>query len=219
DQATNITVGTTTNIYVYDVAGRRLKATQNGSSERRFLVTSTPETDLESPQIISDSANSLKQGYVFVGDAPILRFDSSGSASRVYYLEDGIGSVIGLAPDGSPTTNNTTRLFYNGFGSLRGTNGPAPSVPTGTGGDFRFHGQWWESATEFYHMRARDYDMRTGRFLSRDPLEGGFRVPETVHPYNYASDNPCIYSDPSGQFTVIEINISTALNSGLQGFR
>ena len=156
---------------------------------------------------------------MLVGDAPILRFDSSGSASRVYYLEDGIGSVIGLAPDGSPTTNNTTRLFYSGFGSLRGTNGPAPSVPTGTGGDFRFQGQWWESATDFYHLRARDYDTRTGRFLSRDPDEGEFEQPETLNPYGYALLNPFVYSDPSGKETLIELNVVPLLQSSIQALK
>jgi len=219
DQVAAVTNGPAWNQYTYDAVSRRVKATDQTGAQRRFLVAPTPGTELESPQLITDSGNSLKQGYVLAGDEPILRFDSSGGTSRVYYLEDGIGSVIGLAPDGSPTTNNTTRLFYNGFGSLRATNGPAPTVPTGTGGDFRFHGQWWESATDFYHMRARDYDTRTGRFLSRDPLEGSFRVPETQHPYNYANDNPYIYSDPSGQFTIIEINISTAIESSLQGFK
>jgi len=219
DQATNITVGTTTNIYVYDAAGRRVKATQNGSTERRFLVAPTPETDLESPQLIADSANNFKQGYVFVGDEPLLRHDGSFGSSRVYYLEDGIGSVIGLTPHGSPSINNTTRLFYSGFGALRGTNGPAPSVPTGTGGDFRFHGLWWESATDFLHARARDYDARTGRFLSRDPLDGERDMVETLHPYSFANCNPFVYSDPSGLFTVIEINVAQAIQFTLQTLR
>ncbi len=219
DQVTAVTNGSIWNQYTFDTVGRRVKAADQTGAQRRFLVAPTPGTDLESPQLIADSANSLKQGYVFVGDEPILRFDSSGSASRVYYLEDGMGSVIGLAPDGSPTTNNTTRLFYNGFGSLRGTSGPAPTLPTGTGGDFRFQGQWWESATDFYHMRARDYDTRTGRFLSRDPEDGDFPKPETLHPYSFADSNPYVYRDPSGLFSLAEINIVGSIQKGFLAVR
>ncbi len=43
---------------------------------------------------------------------------------------------------------------------------PDPSL----GRDFRFHGAWLDAGTEFYYLRARYYDPRLGRFLSRDPL-------------------------------------------------
>jgi RHS repeat-associated protein len=156
---------------------------------------------------------------VYLGTQPILRFESVGSSSRVYYLEDGIGSVIGLAPQGSPDTSNTTRLFYNGFGSTRSTNGPAPTIPSGTEGDFRFHAAWWESATHFYHMRAREYDPRTGRFLSRDTHDGEFRTVESRNPYNYGFATPTVYSDPTGHFSLIEINLTGAINTTLQTLR
>jgi RHS repeat-associated protein len=130
-----------------------------------------------------------------------------------------MGSVIGLAPHTSPGTGNTTKLFYDGFGKTRLTNGPAPTLPSGTGGDFRFQGAWWESASDLDHMRAREYDQRMGRFMSRDPDEGGFRVPESINPYTFAFNNAQIYSDPTGEFTIIEINFSTALNATLQTMR
>jgi RHS repeat-associated protein len=217
DQLTAVTNGATWTAYSHDAQGRRTKAVDNTGAQRRFLVAGTPATDLESPHLIADSTNGLKQGYVFVGDDPVLRYDSSGS--RVYYLEDAMGSVIGLAPHSSPGTANTSRLFYDGFGKTRLTNGPAPALPSGTGGDFRFHGAWWESATDLYHMRAREYDQRMGRFMSRDPAEGSFAEPESLNPYVFAYGNPLIYADPSGEFTVIEINLTTFLQFTLQTMR
>jgi hypothetical protein len=58
-----------------------------------------------------------------------------------------------------------------------------------------------------------------GRFLSRDPNVGSFKAPQTLQPYNYANANPLVYSDPSGQFTVIEINIVSGKQAALQSFK
>jgi RHS repeat-associated protein len=219
DQLTAVTNGATWTTYSHDAQGRRTRSTDDTGAERKFLLAGTPGTDLESPQFITDSTNGLRQGYVYVGDDPLIRYDGAGATSRVYYLEDAMGSVIGLTPHSSPDTTNTSRLFYDGFGKTRMTNGPAPALPSGAGGDFRFHGAWWESATDLYHMRAREYDQRLGRFMSRDPDEGSFRVPETINPYIFANDNPQVFSDPSGKFTLIEINISSLYQAALQSTR
>jgi len=130
-----------------------------------------------------------------------------------------MGSVIGIAPASSPGTGNTTTLFYDGFGITRATNGPSPTVPTGTGGDFRFQGTWLETASGLYNMRAREYDPRTARFTSRDADEGEFREPETFQPYAFANSNPCVYRDPSGRETLIEINIVTLIEDSLAVMR
>jgi RHS repeat-associated protein len=210
DQLTAATNGANWTQYYHDATGRRTKAIDQAGAQRRFLIAPTPGTDLETTHLVGDASNNLKQGYIYLGDQPLLRFDNNGAASRVYYLEDAMGSVIGLAPNDSPALGNTTRLFYTGFGGARSTNGPAPTIPSGVVGDFRFHRAWWESATDLYHMRAREYDPHTGRFLSRDPRNGTFRRPETLQPYTYALNNPQIYRDPTGEFTVLEVSIVSA---------
>ena len=168
DQVAAVTNGATWVTYRHDANGRRTVSTNSAGTVRRLLVAPTPGTDLESPHLIANASGTVQQGYVYLGDDPILRYTTNGTAA--YYLEDGMGSVIGLAPASSPSTANTTRLFYDGFGNGRGTNGPAPTMPTGTGGDFRFQGAWFESDSGLYNMRAREYDARMGRFTSRNPL-------------------------------------------------
>src|SRR5207249_542413 len=55
--------------------------------------------------------------------------------------------------------------------------------------------------------------------LSRDPVEGLSRQPERFHPYAFAHNNAFVYSDPSGGFTLSEINVVSAIQSGLNTFR
>jgi len=161
----------------------------------------------------ANATGLLQQGYVYLGDEPLLRYTSSGTAG--YYLEDGMGSVVGLAPASSPSTANTTRLFYDGFGNPRGTNGPAPALPSGAGGDFRFQGAWLEDGDGLYHMRAREYDPQLGRLTSRDPRNGVFQRAETLNPYVYAVNNTHVFADPSGEFTLIEINTTQLIETSM----
>jgi RHS repeat-associated protein len=102
-----------------------------------------------------------------------------------------------------------------------GYNDPAAAAhyAAGTGGDFRFHGGWLEVDTRYYHMRARDYDSDTGRFLERDPWEGDIQTPETLHPYTFANSNPYYYSDPTGLFSIAEINFTSASQFGGRSIR
>jgi len=218
DQVIAVTNGATWVKYVHDASGRRTVSTNSAGTVRRLLVAPTPGTDLESPHLIATAGGTLRQHYLYLKDQPLLRHDGS-SFNRVYYLEDAMGTIIGLAPDSSPSMANTTRLFYDGFGNARATNGPAPTVPTGTGGDFRFHGAWLEADSGLYNMRAREYDARIGRFTSKDPDGGGTDNPESLHPYSFANNNPLIFSDPSGEFTLIEINIVGLKQSSFAALR
>ena len=105
---------------------------------------------------------------------------------------------------------------YDGFGNFRSLSGNT-NAPAGIGGDFRFHGAWFEEASGLYHMRAREYDPRTGRFTSRDPVKPVTDMPETLNPYSFAANNPAIYRDTTGhEFTLIELSVSDLINTGLE---
>jgi RHS repeat-associated protein len=214
DQVTAVTNGPTWVNYVHDAVGRRTVSTNSAGVIRRFLVAPTPGTDLDSPLLIANGAGTLQQGYVYLGDQPLMRYDAAGN--EVYYLEDGMGSIVGLAPGNNPDAASTTRLFYDGFGNTRATNGPAPSIPTGTEGDFRFQAGWLEAGSGLYNLRAREYDVRMGRFTSRDPRNGVFDTPETLAAYAFARNNPYVYRDPSGEFSVIEVDVSMAIEQSMQ---
>lgn len=210
DAATN---GANWVTYRYDASGRRTVSTNSAGVVRRFVVAVTPATGLESPHMVANAAGTLQQGYIYMGDEPLLRFDAVGN--RVYYLEDAMGSVAALADDGG---TKIASFNYDGFGNIRNQTGTV-AVPAGTGGDFRFHRGWLESDTGLYHKRAREYDPRTGRFVSRDPRNGVIQRPETLHPYVFAVNNPFLYADPTGEFTVIEINVTQLINSSLQALK
>ena len=61
-----------------------------------------------------------------------------------------------------------------------------------------------------YYLRARYMDTSTGRFISQDSYAGSISDPVSLHKYLYANANPVMNSDPSGYFTLEDVEIGTA---------
>lgn len=125
-------------------------------------------------------------------------------------LTDAMGSVIGLT-DGQGASAG--KFIYDAFGNILSQ---VSGVDGAAGGDFRFQGQWLESESGLYYFRARDYDPATGLFLSRDPVDIIETVPESFNPYQFVYNNPYIYSDPNGMFTINELQIRQVIDDILQ---
>jgi RHS repeat-associated protein len=69
----------------------------------------------------------------------------------------------------------------------------ASSSPQQVVDPFGFAGQYRDSESGTYYLRARYYDPETGQFLSRDPLAA-----LTLSPYRFVAGNPINATDPSG---------------------
>jgi RHS repeat-associated protein len=103
------------------------------------------------------------------------------------FPQDAMGSVIGMA-DASGAS--TATLKYDTFGTVTSSSGASAVILTSIGTDFRYHGMQLDAASGLYHVRARTYDARTGRFTSRDPVAGVRAEPESRHPYTFNRNNP-----------------------------
>ncbi len=66
----------------------------------------------------------------------------------------------------------------------------------------------WTDPTSLVYLRARYYDPATGRFISKDPVRGFPNLPQTLNPYTYAINNPVRYTDPSGEFIDVALDIA-----------
>jgi len=65
--------------------------------------------------------------------------------------------------------------------------------------DFQFKGEQPSADTGLTFMRARYYDPTSGRFISKDPVEGVLDNPQSQNGYSYAHNDPINLSDPSGE--------------------
>ncbi|MEM9189324.1 MAG: putative Ig domain-containing protein [Myxococcota bacterium] len=206
---TAIADGTTTTDYAFDGEGRRERV-DNGTTERRYLIAPSPGAGYESVHAVLDELNALVMAYVYIDDQPLLRFDSAGNAT--YYLEDAMGSIVGLA---GATGASTAVFHYDAFGNLLASSGSASTLLTSTLGDFRFHAMWLDP-TELYYVRARTYDPQTGRFLTWDSAPSLRLDPETIRGFDFARFNPFVWLDPSGRTSLPDIGAAQSAQRSLQ---
>ncbi len=64
-----------------------------------------------------------------------------------------------------------------------------------------YTGHIYDEGTGFWNAGAREYDPFTKRFTSMDPENGNIYMPDTLHKYSYASNNPIMNVDLNGRFT------------------
>ncbi|GAA3492144.1 RHS repeat-associated core domain-containing protein [Streptomyces cremeus] len=102
-----------------------------------------------------------------------------------YYLTDALGSVLALADETGAKVNE---YRY----SPRGVDGTfTEKVPQ----PYRFAGGY-QDPTGLYHLKARYYDPRIGRFTSPDPSG------QEKNPYLYAEGDPVNRIDPNGTLSL-----------------
>ncbi|MGB0012204.1 MAG: RHS repeat-associated core domain-containing protein [Candidatus Sulfotelmatobacter sp.] len=122
----------------------------------------------------------------------------SGSTwTPTFYGYDGHGNVR-FTTNTAGTVGNTYQ--FNAFG--------APIANTGTiANTYLYSGDRFDSNLNLYQLRARYYNMLTGRFETADPTAGKVYDPKTLHKYLYAGGNPVNASDPTGRDIFEDVSI------------
>jgi len=113
-----------------------------------------------------------------------------------FYGYDGHGNARFLANSAGTITDTYT---YDAFGMPIASTGTTPNA-------YLYSGERFDSNLNLYHLRARYYNMLTGRFMTMDPVSQqnsccGSRTtfdPSTLHAYIYAQNNPVNRIDPQG---------------------
>jgi RHS repeat-associated protein len=160
----------------YDGTGRRIASVETGSTgsiETRYLWCG--ETLCQA----RGADDSVTRRYFAEGEA------WSGSATKLYYAKDNLGSVRDVL-----AAQNGTRVAsfdYDPYGNTTQTQGRVST-------DFRYAGMFYHQASGLYLTEHRAYDPKAGRWLSRDPIreQGGANL------YGYVEGNPIAFVDPLG---------------------
>jgi RHS repeat-associated protein len=207
DHITSIIDGSAETRWEFDAEGRRTRREDLSGgvtdSAHRYVQGPTTDASLDSAHMVTTDAGAEELAYVFApipggAEHPLFRYDPTTGES-VYYLQDSMGSVIGLVDQ---TTTQTATFEYDGFGGERSATGTLASLPVASRGDYRFHGMWLDSSVGLYYVRARVYDASVGRFLSNDPAEGRTVQPETFESTRFVHGNAYRFDDSTGRFTL-----------------
>jgi RHS repeat-associated protein len=178
-------------IIAYDGDGNRVSE-QVGETTIFYLVdTHNPSGH---PQVLEEST-SVNQGPTNLSRAYTyglsLISQRQPGVSTNFFVYDGHGSTR-LLTDMSGT-NVVNAFTYDAFGNMIASNGPAQTTHL-------YCGQQVDPNFGLYYLRARYMNAGTGRFWTRDPLDGAQEEPLSLHRYLYAWDDPVNRTDPSGKW-------------------
>jgi RHS repeat-associated protein len=198
---------------VYDGDGNRVSETV-GSTTTKFLVDDKNPTGL--PQAVDELVNgAVTRTYAYglqrISEDQLI----NGTWTPSFYGYDGHGNARFLANSAGTITDTYT---FGAFG--------APIASTGTTlNPYLYSGERFDSALNLYHLRARYYNMLTGRFMAMDPMQGNSCRGSgsccgsgscssgwSSNSYAYASDNPVNRIDPLGtaDFAEYSLNLKRA---------
>jgi RHS repeat-associated protein len=142
-------------------------------------------------------SGSVTKTYTY-GRQRISENQLSGSTwTPTFYGYDGHGNVR-FTTSTAGTVGNTYQ--FDAFG--------APIASTGTiANTYLYSGERLDSNLNLYQLRARYYNMLTGRFETMDPYAGKITFPATLHKYGYTANNPVNRIDPSGKDAILNYAI------------
>jgi RHS repeat-associated protein len=166
---------TTVGTYSYDGSGLRMGKTVAG-------VSTSEAWDFSHglPLLLEDKTSSTTVDYVFgPGGLPLEQI----ATATLWYHHDQLGSTRAIT-NASGVTQATYQ--YDPYGNLIASTGSVTNP-------FLYNGQYKDSESGLYYLRARYYDPATAQFLTGDPA-----VAKTHSPFGYVQGNPLNHEDPSG---------------------
>jgi RHS repeat-associated protein len=171
DQASRLKSFGSSATYAYDGGG--LRTSKTVSSTTSSFIYDTAEG---LPLITDDGTNA----YVY---GPQGLIEQVNGSTATYVHQDQLGSTR-LLTDSSGAVVGTYQ--FDAYGNTTSHTGTAATP-------MQYAGQYLDSESGLYWMRARYYDPSTGQFVSRDPIAS-----VTRDAYAYAGGMPVNATDPSG---------------------
>ncbi len=110
-----------------------------------------------------------------------------GSKDTHYFVNDERMSPLRILQNGAVIASGS----FDSFGNVQEEKGIGSPY-------FGYAGYRPDSVSGFSHVGAREYDMKSGRFISRDLFPGMIVLPLTMNAYTYAMGDPVNRYDPTG---------------------
>ena len=185
---TGMSVSGTTVSVVYDAFGNRVAKTVNGVTTKYLVEDDVNPTGY--PQVLDELTGSTVTRTYTYGLQRISQDQLvSGVWTPSFYGYDGGGNVRQLTNSAGAVTDT---YEYDAFGNDVYHTGTTPN-------NYLYRGEQYDSDLALYYLRARYYNPATGRFLSRDPLDGNGYDPKSLHKYLYGVGDPVNAIDPTGR--------------------
>lgn len=181
-------------VFSYDPFGNRLVSNSDGLDTKYVLDGVNTLVEL-------DDGNATQTRYTALFDYDSwINMEKNGASFQ--YHPDAIGSIRNLTNQSEDVEN-----YYNYYAF-----GEVAATVESFHNSIQFSGRELNNKTELYYSRARYYNYKFGRFLTKDLYKGNLYSPLSTNRFNYVQSNPINYIDPSGLATVGgRVNISAVV--------
>ena len=131
------------------------------------------------------------------------------SSRKYFYIRDFMSNILGLVDDSG---NIVVKYKYDAYGnriSITDTSG----CDLGNINPFRYKGYYYDDDVEMYYCKSRFYVPLWHRWLNSDSIN--YLEPKNITSLNlftYCNNNPVMYVDPTGRFTILGLLISVGLS-------
>lgn len=196
DRLVSTTNAGTTTTYAYDGDDRRVSSTVGGGgADLRYVWDPLADSGIPELALERDPSGKLVRRYT---DGPLGAVSMTNPSATFYYHLDPLNTVTDVT-DASGAAQ--WKYDYEAYGGERSATNVSGSAPENR---LRFNGQYLDSETGLYHLRARQYDPTLGRFGGLDPLEASLGVPYGAG-YVYVDGRPTVLVDPLGLFSLHDV--------------
>ena len=164
---------------------------KGGSNAKGYTLTEyINDINRENTEVLAEygADEKVRQAYTYGESGIGERISVDKSEESSYYLYDGRNSVTGILTE---TANLTNSYQYDSYGNL--TSGTADGVNY-----YGYNGESTNVKTGLQYLRARYYNAENGTFTTEDSDLGTTENPLTRNRYDYTTNNPLNYSDPTG---------------------
>lgn len=134
-----------------------------------------------------DSLGNLVRRYVYASQSHVPDYFVDSSSEKYRIITDHLGSVRLVVKESDGTIMQ--RMEHDEFGRIVTDTNPGYQP-------FGFAGGIWDHETGLVRFGARDYDVMTGRWTSKDPIRFDGKM---TNLYGYSFVDPVNFVDPEGR--------------------
>ena len=129
-----------------------------------------------------------------------------------YYVKDIFGAINKVCDEEGKEVLEYT---YDAYGNILEIKGSKKNT-LGKVNPIVYKGYYYDFEIELYWLTSRYYSPKLGRFISPDSIEYlDYEIINGLNLYCYCMNNPVMYFDPTGHFTITTFLISLAIGTSI----
>ncbi|MCB5445342.1 RHS repeat-associated core domain-containing protein, partial [Intestinibacter bartlettii] len=185
---------TTTQSNLYNGNGQRIQKTEGDNTINYYYQNGNV--------LYTTDKDEKKTSHNFVGlegnTISTMRYDLTGLEYYVYN-KDIKGSTTNIVDNNK---NAKISYKYSDFGETK-EYGDADFY-----NEIAYTGGIYDNLSSLYYLNARYYNPEDARFITQDTYRGEHSEPSSLHLYDYCTNNPINYVDPTGHSPVSSLTVN-----------